>query len=277
MKLKHSFLLFLLLSYVSGGYAQISGNDVNNIDSMINIETLIVDGSLNEKHYQEVWSKRVFLNISKNSTTLKSSEYPTTSGMGNVYGAKFENETGVGLQWGQTFDFHKKALGGVVFLGIDYTWIDFNYSSFDSTDNPYYEFTDGKEDVYNLPWHNKKQIFDYGMSVGPSLTLYPFTAIHKNGTDHIRLQFYWHIGYGGALGIIKKVGDDPDDLESKTIFGHGLFSSFGFNLSWKFIGFGYESRRGNKYKFQAFDEEFKTEDPVSNKFNTNRLYLQFRF
>ncbi len=272
--------IILFLSFMYGiCNAQINNNEIKDMDDIIEVETSAKVKEADESHYASVWSRKSFFNISSNSVTFMSSNFPTKDG---VYFGEFDSSAGIGIQVGHTYDFHKKALGGVVFLGLDYTWLDLNYAQFKHSDEApdyvYNDYSSTGEKKYNLPWHNKKQIINYGMSVGPSLTLYPFTAIHNKYTDHFRIQIYWHIGYDLGLGIIKDVNSGYDeDAERKYAYFHGLFRTWGFNVTWKSIGFGYESRRGKNYKFQAFDEEYQTEDPFKGRLKNNRFYIQFRF
>ena len=204
-------------------------------------------------------------------TKLSSKEFPSTSG---GFENEFDNKLGVGLQWGRTFNFHKRPLGNVLFIGLDYTWMDLNYNSYDESTAPA-QYTRG-EQVLNMPWHNKKTSFDYGMSLGPSLTLYPFTSVNSSGAQKIRLQLYFHVGYEIGGTIINDVVNKSGDKKSQTTWGHGLFTSFGANLSWSFIGVGYEMRNAGSLNYNYVDDEFDT-GKLKLKQQINRLYLQFRF
>ena len=197
-----------------------------------------------------------------------SDEFPIGGGQGRHN--EFENDLGVGLQWGQTFNFHKKALGNFLFLGLDYTWMDVNFNQYKLSDaTPGYGT--GTFETPTMPWHNKKMSIDYGMSVGPSLTLYPFTPLHKSAADNIRLQAYFHIGYKAEAFIIQEVKD-----KTEYAWGHGLFTALGGNLTFNRIGFGMEMRNDNSINVKHVDKEYGSEK-MKFKEKITRFYIQFRF
>ena len=63
------------------------------------------------------------------------------------------------------------------------------------------------------------------MNVGPSVTLAPFVKL-----------------------------TNPEIQFLKLSFGHGLTNAIGFNISWKAIGLGYESR-WTSASYQSLDKE----------------------
>ncbi len=282
-------LLFSIyaLFIVCAGYAQddylpeeieeMDSTEVTSLEDIINSQNILKQKTDNDSHYSTIWGRNTFFNISYNTTTLSSKELPSASG---EYTGEYNNKLGLGLQWGHTYNFHKKPIGDVLFIGLDYSWLDLNVNLYDQEDKPLsYEI--GDSDPYNMPWFNKKWAADYGMSLGPSLTLYPFTSLRKSGTDNIRLQVYYHVGYSLGLTFISDV-ETPKKTASSSkesteiAWGHGLFTSFGFNLTWKFVGLGYEARRGSNYQFKNFNSDFDT-DATEFKQTTNRIYIQFRF
>ena len=84
------------------------------------------------------------------------------------------------------------------------------------------------------------------------------------------------MGYGVECALIKDAIVDGADTKNGTGIGHGLYTSFGGNLSWKFIGIGYEFRNDGKLKYKVTDKDYDT-GKLSIKEKTGRLYLQFRF
>jgi hypothetical protein len=174
----------------------------------------------------------------------------------------------------QTFNFHKKPLGNVVFIGLDYTWMDLNFNQYDADSIPK-RYVRG-EGVINMPWHQKKMSLNYGMSIGPSLTLYPFTPTHNARAEKVRLQFYFHVGYSVGGAFIKDVMDKSGDKKNRIAWGHGLYTSYGANLTWNFIGLGYEWRNDNSISYKCVNKEFDT-GKIKLKEKTSRVYLQFRF
>ena len=275
--------------YYSSEFEPSDSIEFSSLESIINSQSLLYSRDYTDNHYRSIWRRNTFFNISTNSTTFSSDNLPTASGTTNLTD-EYTNEFGVGLQWGHTYNFHRKPIGGVVFFGLDYSWMDLNVNRYLAKAAPS-GYESGKNPV-PMPWHNNKWTADYGMSLGPSLTLYPFTPLHKKALDNIRLQVYYHIGYSASMAFIDDVlnpNDDDDDTGLEMAWGHGMFTSFGVNLTWKFIGFGYEARTGSDYKYEYLGKDFKYQttgsyrdepkETISTNFKqtTNRVYIQFRF
>lgn len=246
--------------------------------SVMTLEQIIAQESKSkqEKEYAEnlynTWSKNTFLNLIYNTShKMKSDEFPSTIG---VFSNEFKCKWGVGLEWGHTFNFHRRPVGSVLFFGLDYTWMDLNFNMFEEDPVPA-KYTSGL-DVHNLPWHNKKMTIGYGMSVGPSLTFYPFTSIQNSNANRLRLQLYFHVGYGVQAAIVKEAIVDGSDKNNGYGIGHGLYTSFGANMSWDFVGVGFEVRNDNNIKYKVTDKSYDT-GTMKMKEETGRLYLQFRF
>lgn len=268
-------LLFSLFTFacVLTGNAMESGDTtrVTTLNDIIAQESRTKTDVKYDQHMRNIWSKNTFFNISYNKTKLSSDEFPTISLDGHGFHNEFKCDWGVGLQWGQTFNFHKKALGNVVFIGLDYTWMDMNFNQYKASVQPM-EYLSGDGYVTNpMPWHNKKMTIDYGMSVGPSLTLYPFTPMHKNAADNIRLQGYFHVGYKAAGFLIK-----DSSKKNQFAWGHGLYTAFGGNLTFNAIGIGFEARNDNNISVKHAKSDFGG-NKMKFKEKTTRIYIQFRF
>lgn len=265
--------LFALFGVLSATATE--ANDTTTMTTLSDIIAMESQSTINNDNtsrLRSLWSKNTYFNISYNTTKLSSKEFPSQKG---AFEKEYKNTLGVGLQWGQTFNFHKKPLGNVVFIGLDYTWMDLNFNQYDATDTVPSLYERGDQVLY-MPWHNKKMSLDYGMSVGPSLTFYPFVPTHNAGAEKVRLQFYFHVGYSVGGTIIKDVVDKNGDKKSKVAWGHGLFTSYGANLTWNFIGLGYEWRNDNSLNYKNVNKEFDT-GKMKLKEKTSRVYLQFRF
>lgn len=225
---------------------------------------------------RNVWDKTIYLNLSLNNTKISSKEFPTPVG---PVPNEFKRDLGFGLQMGKTFNFHKQPLGSVLFIGLDYSWMDFNFNTYKATEAPFILGEDDPTNYKYLPWHNKKMTLDYGMSLGPSLTFYPFTSLGKSGTDKIRLNLFFHVGYDIGVAMIKNVGEDKaHDEKGKTeyAFGHGLFTSFGGSLTWDFVGLGFDIRNDGSIKYKNIGDDYGSGE-FKMKQKTTRIYLQFRF
>lgn len=268
-------LLFSLftLACVLTTYAMENGDTtrVTTLNDIIAQETKNKTNVTYERHLRNIWGKTGFFNISYDKTTLSSDELPIGGAL--VGSNEFKNKFGIGIQWGKTFNFHKKALGDVLFLGLDGTWMDLNFNQYDKADKITPGFDDAASYVIkSMPWHNKKMTLDYGMSIGPSITLYPFTPLKSNTADCIRFNGYFHLGYKGEVFIIKDVVDN----EQKAAWGHGLFTALGGSLTFNSIGLGVEMRNDN-INVKHVDTKEYGDQKIKFKEKTTRIYLQFRF
>lgn len=192
--------------------------------------------------------------------------------------------------------FHKKPLGGMVKIGLDYSLLDITYSklqlkhiegvaagedtSFPS-DPSAPSVSDGFDEIvsedpsgsvldllgFNLGMHKLDQTF----SVGPRITVNPI--------DHLMVGVYFHGGFT-ASGILEN-----DNFSYG--FGHTLAS--GLCVSYKVIGVGFEYLWGKvKYNQIDFEEmeidgnnfsysEMFSSESFSLKHKGPRFYVSFRF
>lgn len=263
-------LLIAVVCFTGAQAVESSDTTRNTLNKVIVRETESQRKSERNDNLNATWRKTIFFNISYNKTKFSSEAFPSTIG---PFSAEYDNDLGVGLQWGKTFNFHRNPIGSVMFVGLDWTWLDLNLNKYKKAVIPA-AYTEG-EQVRNLPWHNEKMTLGYGMSLGPSLTFYPFTAAGNSGADKVRLQLYFHVGYG-LEGVLIKDVPDKNETENKFAVGHGLFMGYGANLTWNFIGVGFEMRNDNNLKFEATEDAFDT-GKMKAKEKTTRFYLQFRF
>jgi hypothetical protein len=265
--------LFALAGIMTAHATEANDTTMTTLSDIIAMESQSKMNNDNTQRLRNIWSKNTFFNISYNTTKFSSEEFPSIAGATSI---EYKNKLGVGIQWGQTFNFHKKPLGGIVFIGLDYTWMDLNFNQYKKQNTPAGFADQGEGGIRNMPWHNEKMTLDYGMSIGPSLTLYPFAPLHHDGADKVRLQGYFHVGYSAHGAMIKDVPDRGMDVKNRFAWGHGLFTGIGANLTWNAIGIGYECRTDNKITYKHIDGEFDN-GKMKCKQKTNRVYLQFRF
>jgi hypothetical protein len=218
---------------------------------------------------------------------------------GNV--GELKSDWGASIQYGRSYRLHKKPIANVATFNIDYTGIDLNVNHFKAEGLGQYDSRqkhagegDKKtdDDFYTLPWNMEKYEVNYGMALGPSLTLAPFNLLNGNGLHFIKFNVFYHIGYNVSMIYSpndKKLDVNQSELgveynkeryehmESnlKMSWGHGMIQSFGVNVSWKAIGLAYEHRTG-KIKYKAMN----TSDFGNNEYEftnaTNRISLQIR-
>lgn len=289
--MKRTFLAIMAIAATTTCFAENVGSTnlpddstkVMTLDDIVSMETDVQQKKTKAKNSMKTWSKTSFFNISKNIERFSSNEFPTTKEMGMTgrYSARYKNNFGIGLQSGHTFNFHKRPIGDVAFIGLDYTWLDLNYSHYEAEKNKPLKYAPGNNSPYNLPWYNEKLVFNYGMSLGPSITLYPFTPLGINATSKIRLQAYWHFGASGEAIILKDIQNAlPKKMNNSKntaySLGYDVFHSIGFNFTWDFVGIGYELRQTyTSAHYPQADDFDKSTIEFSQQFN--RVYLQFRF
>lgn len=264
------FSLFTLACVLTGNAMDSADTTrVTTLNDIINQESKNKINVSYDQHLRNIFGKTDFFNISYNKTELSSDEFPIGAALTGHN--EFKNKFGVGIQWGKTFNLNKKALGDVMFVGIDATWMDLNFNQYDKGDiTPGFGEETGVL-IKPMPWHNKKTTLDYGISVGPSITLYPFIPLHSNTADHIRLNGYFHLGYKGEVFFINEVAE-----KTQHAWGHGLFTAFGGSLTFNFIGVGIEVRNDN-INVKHVDKKEYGEQKMKFKEKVTRFYLQFRF
>ena len=295
---------------------------IRTIDDVVNDKVRQARISGDTEHWDDVWSRRSYFNLGYNMSTLAPKENYRT-GIGNELVNDFKSDYGFSLQYGRCFRLHKKPIANILHFYIDYTGIDLNFSHYASGAK-----ADGeKKNLYNsnahnldaksdenksaipfyIPWNLEKFEGSYGMMLGPSITVAPFTHLSNRGLHYLKLNAYFHIGYQASILYMKntEVGDVNNELyvtyeakgysnlsdTEKEIYydhnniqdvlklnwGHGMLTTFGLSLTWKSIGIGYEHRVAhNKYKsFSTGDDEFGS---ASYKFKTttDRVFVTFR-
>jgi hypothetical protein len=305
MKRKLIFILTCLLS--TAVFAQVENDDnkvvidwsedstdITTIQDIIKVQQQVTNRNVTEQHFADVWGRRGYFNFSYNTTKLSpKGNYP--NGLDNGPVGELKSNWGASIQYGRSYRLHKKPISNVALFNIDYTGIDLNVNHFEAIGNGTYKYNssikqtikeDGKDnEYYNLPWNMEKYEVNYGMTLGPSLTLAPFNLLSGNGLHYIKFNVFYHIGYNISMIYSpndKKLdenqsGEDFQAMESnlKMAWGHGMMQSFGFNISWKAIGIGFEHRSSTiKYKAVNTKDFGKNEYEFSSA--TNRISLQIR-
>lgn len=249
-------------------------------------------------HFNKVWSRRGFFNIAYNFSTLSPKE-DVVNGDGKNLVQKYKSNVGVSLQVGRSYRLHKKPIANFLQFYIDYTAADlsFNHYQMEANGKNLYNSSvkwsiadkRGNLSDYNyIPWDMEKYEGSFGMSIGPSFTVLPFSFIrNKNGLHFIKFNMYFRVGYQAS--ILYMVNDDDADINRdisskefelmsdnlKMTWGHGLMTNFGLSLTWKGIGIGYEHRVAhNKFK-PVSTSDFGSES-YKFKTSTDRIYISIR-
>ena len=271
--------------------------EVTTINDIIRMQQEVTNKKFTESHYRDVWSRKGYFNISYNSTTLTPDQSIPT-GVGSSVVPEFKSDWGVSLQLGRSYALHKTPIANMLQFNIDFSYIDFNVNHFkhEGDGKNLYdsrEVLPGTTDKFFTPWNLEKYDLNYGMSVGPSISIAPFTSTNVSALHHIKLNAFFHVGYHVSLLYMTNdeeadmnQGDDPTDPIAveryekmkdnlKLDLGHGLITSFGFSVTWKFIGLGYEHRSGS-LEYKSLSKNDFSNEKYKFKSSTNRVFIQFR-
>jgi len=264
--------------------------EIVTIDDIVKTQQDITVRNYQDSHFRNVWSRKSYFNIGYTSSTL-SPKQDVPSGMGDgTLVSDFKSSWGVSLKGGTNYALHKKPIANILQFNIDYNYLDLNVNHYNAEngDKLYTTAVKTPGGKYFIPWNLEKYEFNYGMSVGPSVTLAPFTSIDAKGLHFLKFNVYFHIGYHVSLLNIKsnvdadantaaEKGSQDDRIRDmvKLSLGHGLTTSFGFSVSWKTIGVGYEHRSAS-LKYKTLDTSNFDDEKYKFSNSTNRIFIQFR-
>ncbi len=273
---------------------------VASVSDIVKMQQEVLSNKQAGKHFENVWKRRSFFNISWTESKMKCDD--KTIG-------EFKSDWGVTLQSGTNYRLHKKPIAKMINIALDYSWLNLNVNHIKMADHKDGEFlynsTDrnvvpggesGKTDEYYVyPWKLEKYEANYGMTLGPSITIAPFVPLGVKQLDYLKIQAYYHIGYSASfLYTVNKKELDQNQTLSETGYnrdaykdyntmknnlklqwGHGMTSTFGFNIFWKRVGIGYERTTGTfKYKNFNTDDFGKFKTKFTNEYS--RIYLTIR-
>lgn len=269
--------------------------EITTINDIIKEQQEVSSRNSSVRHFEDVWSRKGYFNMAFCNTKLSPVDDIKT-GLGDANVPSYKSSWGVSLQLGRSYRLHKKPIANTLQFYIDYTYIDFGVNHFKAEGGKYlYDSSNkygvpgdrGKTDYYYyIPWNLEKYEANYSMSLGPSFTVAPFTYLSSQALHYMRLNFYYHIGYG--VSFLYMLNDDDADQNQtndsdfknmsdnlKLCWGHGLTNSFGFSITWKSIGLGYE-HTSRKLRYKSMNtKEFEN---ATYKFDssTNRFFIQVR-
>lgn len=267
--------------------------EIMTVEDIVKTQQGLTSNQFEESHFKDVWSRKGYLNLSYNTTTLKPDETIPT-GVPELNGGivpELKSKWGVSLQLGRNYKLHKKPISNILQFYIDYQYIDLNLNFFEQEGNGKNLYDTSQKlpnntSKFYIPWNLKKYEVNYGMALGPSITVAPFNNMSNKGLHYLQFNMWYNIGYHASL-LLMKNDEDADINEGgysnedkvregiKMNLGHGLTSAFGFSLTWKFIGIGYEYRSAS-LKYQSLDKDTYGDDKYKFKSSTSRVFLQFR-
>ena len=277
---------------------------VASVSDIVKMQQEVLSNKQAGKHFQNVWKRRSFFNMSWTESKMKCED--KTIG-------EFKSDWGVTLQSGTNYRLHKKPIAKMINIALDYSWLNLNVNHikagepavtedgkkylYDSTDrNVVPGGESGKTDEYYVyPWKLEKYEANYGMTLGPSITIAPFVPLGVKQLDYLKIQAYYHIGYAASFLYTlnkeefdknqptnqtadnRQAAEDYKTMENnlKLQWGHGMTSTFGFNIFWKRVGIGYEHTTGT-FKYKNFNTKDFGRDKTKFTNEYSRIYLTIR-
>lgn len=209
----------------------------------------------------DFWKHRKFMRVGFAKQTFNTS-----------YGYKLNSKFGIDYTSGRSYFLHKNPIAGLMKFAIDFgTAIDYvNYRKSTYSDDSYtgpegytgneFALTENESsDLKDFGLHS----LDFGFKVGPSLTVNPY--------DNIRVCAYFYFFPSASL------------LLRNTNFELGFmpYLDFGVEVSYKWIGLGFETRNGAGRYWDLMkmmgDEGFSSKKVSKYALNSYNFYLAFRF
>lgn len=281
---------------------------VASVSDIVKMQQEVLSNKQAGKHFQNVWKRRSFFNMSWTESKMKCKQDNDE----NLRGLDFKSDWGVTLQSGTNYRLHKKPIAKMINIALDYSWLNLNVNHikaedpksekgidgkylYNSTDrNVKTDVSTGKTDEYYVyPWNLEKYEANYGMTLGPSITIAPFVPLGVKQLDYLKIQAYYHIGYSASFlyTLNKEEFDKNQDPPQSNVdaykdyntmkdnlklqWGHGMTSTFGFNIFWKRVGIGYERTTGT-FKYKNFNTGDFGRDKTKFTNEYSRIYLTIR-
>lgn len=279
---KNLFLLLLFAVLGNAAYAQVENSSVKSKSESDSLKMVVQqlkdqigerDAELQEmkemEHYKKVWDdRRKYMNIGYCSMNLDGMPVP-------------ESKFGFSYSIGRTYYLHKKPIARMIKFGLDLSYIDVTFASFDNSNGKGLTFAGEGEDALEIDL--KRNYMGYTLQFGPSVTVNP--------VSELKVSAYGR--FAPSVGFIT--------MNDYAYVQFVPYVTCGLSVSYKVIGIGVEGRWGKAdYKGFSLDEdsmEFGMEDMDENTnpgdmFNPNdllktskrhfgdkslKIYISFRF
>lgn len=260
-------------------------SEITTIADIIDVQEDVLSRKSNVAHHEKVWSYNSYFGFAYSSSKLSpKTDIPLGYDYNNGLVPEFKSDWGLTLMLGHSYGLHK-PIAGILKFNIDYTYINLAINHYKAEDgDKLYDSNAINDQSKYLPWCLDKYEYSYSMTLGPSITVAPFTHTGSNGLHFLRFNMFYHIGY--QLAFVDMINDNKydinttvgvDKLNRKAVWGlgHGLTNSFGFKLSWKTIGFGCEWISGN-LNYRNFSSTYGR-NHYKFKESSSRVFLEIRF
>lgn len=246
-------IVYFFLAYIfpMGIYSQetiTNGEHTDKTDSLtqvVNELSLKVRKVEADKHNESIWKKRnkyFYIGYINQKLTYQ-----------DISGLEWKSDFGVSLGFGRTYYLHKKPLFNILKFGLDATWLDISYAKYSQSEG-WVEPTDPEEDSddFDLGVHQ----VEFGLHVGPSITLNP--------ANHLKLNGYFHFIPSASIVIMN------DEANANYVSNFAV----GGSIAYKAFSLGIESRWG-KAKYNSFfvNEDVVDTDDTENDFDVNNTLL----
>ena len=282
---------------------------VSTIKDIVVMQEMVNSRNVTDAHYASVWSRKSYFNPGYVTSTLSSKDQVFLNNKDSQK-LSFKSDWGAQIELGHSYTLHRGAIANMVQINLDYTFIDLTVNHYKADTLAYKKFNtsdkwierpgnavkndENSGSYYNnsgfeyLPWGADKYDLTYGMSLGPSITLAPFTPLHIKGLDFIKINAYYHVGYNIGLLLMDEksashsAAQGNNNKSSKGLsfdylsWGHGLSTSFGVTLSWKSIGIGWETRTAN-LDFKPISTGDYGDFTTKLKNTSSRIYLSIKY
>lgn len=192
-------------------------------------------------------------------------------------GSDMQSRFGIDLLKGRSFFLHKKPIAGLMKFAIDfgvylnYTMYRDDVATTESGGSDGYQegeqagetTEDGGSDGM-MGFFSKNyppQSFDFGLMLGPSLTINPVADL--------RIAAYWHVMPAGSMFL----------KNSNMGAGFIPYMNYGLELTYRWIGLGVERKygNGNLWSINNMIENGGESTPIKYRTAGYSLYLAFRF
>ena len=260
--------------------------NTTSLNDIINTQELVFSKSYRNKVIQGVWKPKKYFTMSYVNHQLDGKKLPLYNYKKGKYeeqDSTFKSDWAVSIKRSRTIKLHKRPIADILQFGLEFSAMDVSVSHFKNNDSVYFNSKvkysvkddDGNtKDYYYMPFGSEMYNLYYGLHIGPSITIAPFTHLKSRGLANIRLQGYFTVGYRAAFSILTNnekmdVNTDRDSEEFEKVndvikcnWATGLTTAWGIRFNWKRIGIGYEVVKGDlKYK------SFSTKIFGKNKYN----------
>lgn len=247
--------------------------NTTSLNDIINTQELVFNKSYRSKVIQGVWKPKKYFTMSYVNHQLDGKDLLLYNFKNKEYEKKdstFKSDWAVSLKRSRTIKLHKRPIADVLQFGLEFSAMDISVSHFKKNDSVYFNSQlkysvlddDGNTNYYYyMPFGSEMYNLSYGLHIGPSITIAPFTHLKSRGLANIRLQGYFTIGYRAAFSILTNnekmdvnTDRDSEDFEKvndviKCNWATGLTTAWGIRFNWKRIGIGYEVVKGDlEYK-----------------------------